>query len=120
MTNNIIIPLRGEIWEADLNPTIGSEMDKIRPVVVISTDEICCLPLKIVALITGWKEKFSKNIFLVKITADKVNNLEKDSAITVLQVRSLDHARFIRKVGNVPADVMEEVVSALAAVVEYQ
>lgn len=36
----MIIPERYEIYFADLNPTIGGEINKIRPVVVISEDEM--------------------------------------------------------------------------------
>lgn len=120
MTNKIIIPLRGEIWEVDLNPTKGSEMDKVRPVVVISSDALLGLPIKIVALVTGWKEKFSKNMYHIKVHPDSNNNFDKISAVTVLQVRSLDRIRFLRKRGKVSAEVLEEIVTALAAIVEYQ
>ena len=116
----INIPRRGEIWEVDLNPTIGSEINKSRPVLVISSDSVGGLAIKIVAPITGWKELFTNNIWMVKIEPDAQNNLIKVSAINVLQVRGVDNKRFKKQIGKVSAQVLEEAVTALAAVVEYQ
>ena len=39
---------RGEVWRLNLDPTIGAEMRKTRPVVIVSADEIGLLPLKVV------------------------------------------------------------------------
>lgn len=116
----INIPRRGEIWEVDLNPTIGSEMSKSRPVLVMSSDGIQSLAIKIVAPITGWKDFFTNNIWMVRIDPDAQNNLSKVSAINVLQVRGVDNKRFKKQIGKVTAQVLEEAVTALAATVEYQ
>jgi mRNA interferase MazF len=56
-----VLPLRSEIWLVNLNPTIGSEIRKTRPVVVISVDSIGKLPLKLIAPVTDWKTHFELN-----------------------------------------------------------
>jgi mRNA interferase MazF len=38
MSSNNIQPKRGEIWLANLDPTVGGEIKKTRPVVIISND----------------------------------------------------------------------------------
>jgi len=48
----IVKPNRSEIWLVNLDPTLGSEIRKIRPVVVISSDSIGKLPIKLIAPIT--------------------------------------------------------------------
>lgn len=116
----INIPRRGEIWEVNLDPTIGSEMKKTRPVLVISSDSLQNLAIKIVAPITGWKDIFAGNIWMVKIEPDTQNKLSKISAINVLQVRGVDNVRFNKQIGKVSAQVLEGAITALAAVVEYQ
>lgn len=55
-------PRRAEIWLADLNPTLGSEIQKTRPVIIVSSDEISVLPIRLVAPITEWKDSFAGNI----------------------------------------------------------
>ena len=49
---------RGEVGRVNLSPTKGAEMRKTRPCVVISSDDIGKLPLKIVVPVTEWKPSF--------------------------------------------------------------
>jgi len=46
---------RSEIWSVNLDPTIGAEIRKIRPVVVVSSDAVGVLPIKLVAPLTSGK-----------------------------------------------------------------
>ena len=46
---------RGEIWQVNLDPTIGAEIQKSRPAVIVSDDSIGILPLKVIVPVTGWK-----------------------------------------------------------------
>ncbi len=89
MTN----PKRGEIWLVDLNPTRGQEIQKTRPVVIISSDLFSPIPLRIIIPITSWQEKFGDRPFMVRISASSENGLDRDSAGNVLQVRSLSTVR---------------------------
>ena len=110
---------RGEIWLVNLDPTIGAEIRKTRPVVVISSDAIATLPVKLVAPITEWKNYFKKNIWHVEIVPDNTNGLEKTSAVDTLQLRGIDTQRFIKKLGSISPVVMRSIVAAIAAVIEY-
>ncbi len=47
---------RGQVWEIDLTPTKGAEMEKVRPCVVVSSDTLGVLPLRLVVPITEWNE----------------------------------------------------------------
>ena len=47
---------RGEIWSVTLDPTVGAEVRKTRPVIVVSSDAVGVLPIKLVAPLTEWKE----------------------------------------------------------------
>jgi mRNA interferase MazF len=111
---------RGDIWIVDLNPTIGSEIQKTRPVVVISSDAIGVLPIRLIAPITGWNDRFDNSFWHIKLVPDNKNNLLKPSSVDSLQLRGVDIKRFISKVGTLPQSVLEEIVTAIAAVIEYQ
>jgi len=113
-------PKRGEIWHVNLDPTLGAEIKKQRPVVVVNSDAIGKLPIKLVAPVTGWNSKFTQNIWHVRIDPAKTNGLSKPSAIDVPQLRGVDVQRFIRPVGRVSSIQMEEITAAVAAVIEYQ
>ena len=120
LNTKICMPLRGDIWELKLDPTVGAEIKKNRPVLVISSDAVGRLPIKLVAPITEWKHTFAGNIWHVKIDPDTQNNLTKVSAVDTLQVRGVDYQRFVRLIGKASPLIIEEVVTALATIVEYQ
>ena len=113
---------RGDIWRINLDPTIGTEIKKSRPCIVVSSNSVGNLPIKLVAPITGWNSKFNNSIWFVKITPDNKNNLTKESAVDALQLRGVDIQRFVgnQRVGYLSQDTMEEIITAIAAVIEYQ
>jgi mRNA interferase MazF len=113
-------PARGEVWQVDFNPTRGAEIQKIRPAIVISSDMVGALPIKLVAPVTTWDSDFVGKIWLVKVSPDASNGLMQDSAVDTLQIRCVDVSRFIRKIGFVPPILMEDIAAAVAIVVEYQ
>ena len=51
--------LRSEIWLINLDPTVGSEIRKTRPAVIVSDDAIGILPLKVIVPITEWKDRYA-------------------------------------------------------------
>ncbi len=114
------LPKRGEIWLVNLDPTVGAEIRKVRPTVVVSSDAVGRLPIKLVAPITEWKGAFASNVWHVRIPPDSSNGLNKVSTVDVLQLRGLDTQRFVHRLGRLTASQMEEVTAAIAAIVEYQ
>lgn len=120
MITNISPPKRGEVWLVNFDPTMGAEIRKTRPAVVISSDAVGKLPLKLIAPITDWKPYFDSNIWHVRIDPDNSNGLTKVSAVDALQLRGVDTQRFIRKLGHLAEMTMEEITIAITAVIEYQ
>ena len=111
-------PKRGEIWLANFDPTLGTEIKKIRPAVILSADAIGKLPIKLVAPITDWKPYFESNLWHIKLEPTAINGLTKPSAIDALQLRGLDTQRFIRKLGKLSPDMMAELTIAVVTVIE--
>lgn len=102
---------RGDIFYADLGPVIGSEQDGIRPVVILQNDiGNKYSPTVIVAPITTkTKTNIPTHIFI----NSSESNLPKDSIILVEQLRTIDKARIIKKVGHLSEIVMNKVKKAL-------
>ena len=111
---------RGEIWVVNLEPTVGSELRKTRPVVVVSADAVGTLPLRLVATLTEWKDAFSGKVWLVKVAQNRSNGLAKTSAADTLQLRGVDTSRFVQKLGTASASIMKSITAAVAAVIEYE
>ncbi len=102
---------RGEIYYADLSPTIGCEQDGIRPVIIIQNDTGNYFsPTTIVAAITSRKTK-AKLPTHVEITT---NGLKKKSTVLLEQLRTLDKLRLIEYVGEAETEEMEKINKALA------
>jgi len=110
---------RGDIWLANFDPTVGAEIKKVRHAVIVSSDGVGKLPIKLIAPVTDWKEYYAGNIWHIKIEPDTTNSLTKASAVDVLQLRGMDVQRFIRKIGECSTEIMEEIAAAIAAIVEY-
>lgn len=51
-------PRRGEIWIVNFDPTVGAEIRKTRSAIVVSSDAVGKLPIKLVAPLTDWKSYF--------------------------------------------------------------
>ncbi len=107
---------QSEIWLLNLDPTIGVEIKKTRPAVIVNDDLLGKLPLKIVVPLTGWKDKYSLAPWMVKIVAKKRNGLIKDSLADCFQIRSLSKDRFVKKIGVLPIKIMEEIKNGIRKV----
>ncbi len=103
----------------NLDPTIGTEIRKTRPAMVVSSDAVGRLPIKLVTPLTDWRPAFAPNVWHVRVDPDSANGLAKPSAVDLLQLRGLDTKRFVHRIGEVSPDKMEEIVLAIGAVVEY-
>ncbi len=108
-----INPRRGEIWLVDLEPTRGSELQKIRPMVVLSSDTIRLLTVRVAVPLTGWQEHFASTPWKVRVEPDAQNNLSKTSAADSLQIRCLSLERFSKRLGLLPKSVVEEIIYAV-------
>jgi mRNA interferase MazF len=112
-------PKRGEIWLVNFDPTIGAEIRKSRPAVVISSNAVGKLPIKLIAPITDWKTYFTQNFWHIKIEPNTTNGLTKTSAIDALQIRGVDLQRFIQKLGSADSSKMQEISVAILTILEY-
>ena len=80
---------RGEIYYADLDPVVGSETGKNRPVLIIQNDiGNAYSPTTIVAVVTEYSDKKARYPICVSITKDA--GLEKDSIVNLAQIRTID------------------------------
>ena len=118
MTTKTILPKKREIWLVNLEPTLGVEIKKIRPVVVINSDAIGKLPLKLIAPITDWKSHFCQNPWHVQIIPNSTNNLTKVSAIDTIQLRGVDIQRFQKKIGFISEEEMQKIAISIITVID--
>lgn len=109
---------RSEIWLINLDPTIGAEIQKTRPAIIVNDDSLGLLPLRVIVPVTDWKERYSAAPWMVKIERDEINKLSKVSAVDCFQVRSVSNDRFSKKIGELDKTQMFEIEKALAKVLK--
>jgi mRNA interferase MazF len=107
-------PKRGEIWLIDFDPSLGAEIQKIRPAVVIGVDTIGRLPLRMVVPITDWKTQYANYPWFVELSPTTANGLTKDSGADAFQTKSISLSRFVQHLGEVPTTELDEIASAIA------
>jgi mRNA interferase MazF len=109
---------RGEIWLINLDPTIGSEIRKTRPAVIVNSNALGKLPLSIIVPIADWKENYAIAPWMIHLKPEDINGLSKPSAADCFQVRSVSHSRFVKKLGILNAALMQEIKNGLTSVME--
>jgi len=109
---------QGEVWLVNLDPTVGSEIKKTRPAIIINNNILGKLPLKIIVPLTDWKDRYAVAAWMVKVTPDRDNNLSKESSADCFQVRSVAEERLIKKLGHVRSDTMEKIRQSVALILK--
>lgn len=111
---------QGDIWLINLDPTIGAEIKKTRPAIIVNDDSLGKLPLKIIVPITDWKDRYDIAPWMVKIIPDRINGLTKNSSADCFQVRSVSQERFMRKIGQTHQSTMDDIKVGLAKVLSIE
>lgn len=107
-----------EIWVADLNPQIGTEPGKTRPVLVVQTNLLnkVAHPSTIVCPVTTHIKKDSDilRVHLKKGTA----NLHQACDIMIDQIRAIDNRRLTKRIGIIPDEIIGSVKENIQIVLD--
>ncbi len=112
--------MRGEIWTVNLDPTIGAEISKTRPAVVMNFPNIGKLPLIIIVPITDWKTAYEHYVWFTFLSAAVENGLTKPSGADAFQIKSVSEIRLIRRLGRVTSLELQSIAATVALCVGYQ
>lgn len=103
---------RFDVYLINLDPTIGSEIKKTRPCLIISPDEMNkYIRTVIVAPMTTAVKKYPTRVVC------KFRN--KKGQIVLDQIRTIDKARLIKKLGSIDSNTQAEVISILQRLFAY-
>ena len=103
----------GMFW-ADLDPTRGSEQSGVRPVLVISVEEVNeVLPIVTIMSITSLKP--GRRVYPTEVLLQsKDSGLSMDSIVMAHQIRAISKDRLGEKCGSIDSDdIREEIKSAI-------
>ena len=109
-----------EIWIADLNPKIGTEPGKTRPVIVVQTNFLNKVnhPSTIICPITT-NVKTNSEILRVNLRKGTAN-LHQDCDIMIDQVRAIDNNRLVKRTGKLGKELTEIVKDNLKIIMDLE
>ena len=110
----------GEVWLINLEPTVGAEIRKTKPAVIVNDDFGGITAAEGDRAHHEWKDRYGVAPWIVQVLPSSENGLDKLSAADAFQVRSLDHQRFVRKLGQLSDAVMWSISKALATVLSIE
>lgn len=103
---------RGDIYFADLNPTVGTEIQKIRPVVIVSNNanNKMASTLTVVPITSNTNKVYRFEVLL----PEKMTGLAKQSKAQCQQIRTLSKLRFNKdKAGQINSKLLSQIDAAL-------
>jgi len=97
---------RFDVWHAELNPTVGSEINKIRPCLVVSPDE---------------SNRYLNTVIIVPLTSTvkpyptriDCQFMGKRGQLATDQIRSIDKSRLEKKLGILDEGTCEKICAKL-------
>jgi mRNA interferase MazF len=103
---------RGDIWIVNLDPTLGHEIKKSRPAIIIQNDiGNKYSSVTIIAPLTSQK---IEKIYPIEVLLTKKNSgVEKNSKVLLNQIRAIDKRRLQQKITNVNKETMSKINQAL-------
>lgn len=105
-----------EVWLVDFAPKVGQEIDKIRPAVIVNHDSMGALQLKVVVPVTDAVRSVRDWHILIKPSID--NGLSKESVADCFQIKSISKERFVKRLGALSTNDLEQVKLGLIKVLD--
>ncbi len=102
---------RFDVWLVDLNPVRGREINKTRPCIVISPNEMSALSTILMAPMTTKGFEFPCRI--------KCRFKGKGGLILLDQIRAIDKSRLVKRLGTIGAKTEVEICACLQEMFEY-
>jgi mRNA interferase MazF len=109
---------RGEIWHMTLQKSGEKPAGSTRPVVIVSSDALGSIPLRVVVPLTSWKSAYTAAPWMVRVPPVLNSGLEQPHAADALQVRSVSISRLAGRLGELPEPIVAEIIHAISVVLE--
>ena len=105
-------PKRGEVYLVNFDPTVGSEIRKTRPAVILQNDVANrWSPITIVAAVTS---QFEEPLYPTEVRVrPPEGGLTADGVILLNQIRSIDKRRLVKRLGALKPDTIARMNLAL-------
>ena len=105
-------PRRGEIYLVNFDPTVGAEIKKTRPALVIQND--VANRYSAITIVAAISSKFSLPLYPTEVLVNpEESGLDQPSVVLLNQIRSIDRQRLAKRLGRIGRQTMSRVDQAL-------
>lgn len=110
-------PLRGEIWQANLDPVIGHEQGGVRPCLVMSANRFnqSYLDLVIVLPLTSRKKDFPSHVAI----SQQESGLRIQSYVKCEDIRSISKARLLYRIGQITTSTLKAIEDRVKIILDF-
>lgn len=106
-------PKRGEVWVVNFNPTVGSEIKKTRPAVILQND--VANRYGAVTIVAAISSHVDEDVYPTEVLINPPEGgLEKPSVVLLNQIRTVDKVRLITRIGKLGSVTMKAIDHATA------
>lgn len=109
---------RFEIYLVCLDPTVGAEMKKTRPCVIVTPDEMN-RPLQTVTVVPVTSTSPRTLPTRIKIKATATSGLKDESYAVLDQIKTIDKSRCVKRLGKVSDAEAKLIADTLCKIFEY-
>lgn len=106
-----------EVWIADLNPQMGTETGKVRPVVIIQTDLLNSIHPSVIICPVTTNVQVNSDILRVHLKRGMAT-LKEDCDVLVDQIRAIDKKRLQKKLGILPDEIELKLKNNIAVILD--
>ncbi len=96
----------------------ASQEGAVREVVILSSDALGSLPLKVVVPLTPWKDDYSAAPWMVRVPPVLHSGLDSPMAADALQVRSVSTSRLVKRLGELPEPFLVSMAEAVSLIMD--
>ena len=108
---------RGEVWQLAVDSAAGEGAAEQRLVLILSSDALAVLPLRVVVPLVAWRDAFTTAPWMVRVPPVLNSGLTEVMAADALQVRSVSTARLTQKLGSLPERLTAQIAAAVGEVI---
>ena len=108
---------RGQIHWIRLDPTVGAEIQKTNPCLIVQNDIMNQYGL--LTVVMPFRPDYKQAPYVVNVKASPTNGLDKDRFLDVAQIRAVDHQRMLRQSGVLEAHYWLQIRTALDIVLGF-
>lgn len=118
LSSNVKMIRKGYCYLADMNPPRKSKPGKVRPVIVIQSQDIIDAGSAGVVVVPVTSQVLTENILRIHLSPSQTLKLKKASDVLLDQIHTIDRHLFLEEIGKIPEKTFQKVLEGIKFLLE--